>query len=548
MSSNFTAISPQAMPAPIVPGSQPGADQSTGDAFATLMGFAANAGAPEGMVLKSAFAAEPAPQRAVGDAQPDLAAYRAMLGQLAGLVPGTSDTSAENFAENPGDLTLATLPAFETETTDAVEADGDKTDPADLLAGIIDALSALQQVLARGETPDPALTQQVNDGLEALAQLMGMPVNSFGPEGGDGAELSARLAALLGTAPAGSGGDAAVAAPPANELDALTQKLADLAKALGASETELSARLKTLAENLQAARANAEVLTKLGFDAALNLTSGDADAALATLLDGKAPEKPVAPAQPFAAPTLDTPEVLAPVKAEAKPEEPVLEEPEIVLRTTPATARPETDKPAAEPMRQRADTAAPTLAQADAAADPAPTAPPTNTGIVPAARTELAPGLRAVQAAYQSPHTQVNIPQMAFEIVRHVADGHNRFQIRLDPAELGRIDVRMEIDTKGTLNARLTVERAETLDLLQRDQRALEKALSQAGLDSSKTNLEFSLKQNPFARQDQGSRNEPGFDFGGSGSSDSGEGEPVTTIATSLYRGSASASGVNLFV
>ena len=57
----------------------------------------------------------------------------------------------------------------------------------------------------------------------------------------------------------------------------------------------------------------------------------------------------------------------------------------------------------------------------------------------------------------------------------------------------------------GQVNARLTVERAETLDLLQRDQRALERALAQAGLDASKTNLEFSLKQNPFAGQD-GSR------------------------------------------
>ncbi len=39
------------------------------------------------------------------------------------------------------------------------------------------------------------------------------------------------------------------------------------------------------------------------------------------------------------------------------------------------------------------------------------------------------------------------------------------------------------------------VSRSETLDLLQRDQRALERALADAGLDASKTELEFSLGQ-----------------------------------------------------
>ena len=42
------------------------------------------------------------------------------------------------------------------------------------------------------------------------------------------------------------------------------------------------------------------------------------------------------------------------------------------------------------------------------------------------------------------------------------------------------------------------VERPETLDLMMRDQRALQQALQQAGLDASKTSLEFSLRQNPF--------------------------------------------------
>src|SRR5690606_35054384 len=87
----------------------------------------------------------------------------------------------------------------------------------------------------------------------------------------------------------------------------------------------------------------------------------------------------------------------------------------------------------------------------------------------------LAAGAKTVQAAYGAPVRQINIPQIAFEIVRQVEAGASRFHIRLDPPELGRVEVKLDVDASGNVNARMTVERAETLDLMQRDQRALEK-------------------------------------------------------------------------
>ncbi|HHB82401.1 MAG TPA: flagellar hook-length control protein FliK, partial [Devosia sp.] len=93
-----------------------------------------------------------------------------------------------------------------------------------------------------------------------------------------------------------------------------------------------------------------------------------------------------------------------------------------------------------------------------------------------AAQTAL---FKPVQAAYHSP--QVNIPNVAMEITRHVSAGNNQFQIRLDPAELGRIDVRLHMDDGGNTHARLVVERPETLAMLQRDAHSLERALTQAG-------------------------------------------------------------------
>ncbi|MCW5721418.1 MAG: flagellar hook-length control protein FliK [Devosia sp.] len=179
---------------------------------------------------------------------------------------------------------------------------------------------------------------------------------------------------------------------------------------------------------------------------------------------------------------------------------------------------------------------------ADAAVTPAPAQPmPADTLQMPTDSSAAAP--RVVQTGYQTSQQQLNLPQIAFEMARQVEGGNSRFQIRLDPPELGRIDVKLDIDSNGQVHARLTVEKAETLDLMQRDQRALERALQQAGLDANKTNLEFSLKQNPFAG-DQNERS--GRD---SGTADLGEGsgdDADTPPAVTLYRGALQASGLNI--
>ncbi len=97
----------------------------------------------------------------------------------------------------------------------------------------------------------------------------------------------------------------------------------------------------------------------------------------------------------------------------------------------------------------------------------------------------------------------VPLESLAVEIATRAKNGERRFDIRLDPPELGRIDVRLEIDHKGNTSTKLVVERAETLDLLQRDARSLEKALQSAGLKTDAGGLEFSLRQDAQAQQNQ---------------------------------------------
>jgi hypothetical protein len=97
----------------------------------------------------------------------------------------------------------------------------------------------------------------------------------------------------------------------------------------------------------------------------------------------------------------------------------------------------------------------------------------------------------------------VPIVGLAVEIAARASGGTNRFEIRLDPPELGKIDVRLDIDKHGHVTSRLIVEKAETLDLLRRDAPQLERALQDAGLKTSGDGLQFSLQQQtPQERND----------------------------------------------
>jgi hypothetical protein len=93
----------------------------------------------------------------------------------------------------------------------------------------------------------------------------------------------------------------------------------------------------------------------------------------------------------------------------------------------------------------------------------------------------------------------VPIAGLAVAIVARAKDGANQFEIRLDPPELGRIDVRLDVDASGQVSSHVTVDRAETLQLLQSHQPQLERALELAGLKTSDNGLQFTLRDQSFA-------------------------------------------------
>ena len=83
---------------------------------------------------------------------------------------------------------------------------------------------------------------------------------------------------------------------------------------------------------------------------------------------------------------------------------------------------------------------------------------------------------------------------LAVTIAAKSIEGAKQFDIRLDPPELGRVDVRLSVDSTGKAQAHLTVEKPQTLDMLQRDSGSLQKSLRTSGVDLSNNGLQFSLK------------------------------------------------------
>ncbi|NUB23029.1 hypothetical protein GBZ26_28230, partial [Azospirillum formosense] len=109
--------------------------------------------------------------------------------------------------------------------------------------------------------------------------------------------------------------------------------------------------------------------------------------------------------------------------------------------------------------------------------------------------------------------------QVAVHISKNVSDGNDQFTINLRPAELGRIDIKLEIGQDGRVTASVAVEKAQTLELLQRDSRNLERALQDAGLKADSNSLNFSLRgEGGQSFQDsgrQGGSGRRGRGFGG---------------------------------
>ncbi|MGH6621360.1 MAG: flagellar hook-length control protein FliK [Alphaproteobacteria bacterium] len=107
---------------------------------------------------------------------------------------------------------------------------------------------------------------------------------------------------------------------------------------------------------------------------------------------------------------------------------------------------------------------------------------------------------RAAESASAKRHLPVPprfiADQVAVQIQKSLSQGNDKISIQLRPAELGKVEVRLEVGHEGRVTAVITADRADTLDLLQRDARILQSSLQDAGLRADSNSLSFELRGN----------------------------------------------------
>lgn len=83
--------------------------------------------------------------------------------------------------------------------------------------------------------------------------------------------------------------------------------------------------------------------------------------------------------------------------------------------------------------------------------------------------------------------------QLNLHMTRAVKAGEQEFSMRMDPPELGRVSVKLTFGQNGLVKSQIMAERPETLEMLQREIRGLERAIEAGGHKTEQGGISFSL-------------------------------------------------------
>jgi len=85
------------------------------------------------------------------------------------------------------------------------------------------------------------------------------------------------------------------------------------------------------------------------------------------------------------------------------------------------------------------------------------------------------------------------VDQVILQMNRSVKNGNDQMSLQLQPGDLGKITVKLDFGSDGKVQGTVTAENPQTLSLLQKDSRSLERALQDAGLRADPGSLQFNL-------------------------------------------------------
>ena len=119
--------------------------------------------------------------------------------------------------------------------------------------------------------------------------------------------------------------------------------------------------------------------------------------------------------------------------------------------------------------------------------------PPTSGGVQAPLSSNSASRAAQASTAHRAPPSPAT-DQVSVQLRKAVDSGESKLRIQLRPHDLGKVEVKLDITGDGRAKVLVMAERPETLEILQRDSRVLERALQDAGLKTDQNSLSFDLQ------------------------------------------------------
>ena len=223
-----------------------------------------------------------------------------------------------------------------------------------------------------------------------------------------------------------------------------------------------------------------------------------AEAAVAAVRQavGRAPEVS-APEAPAADPVVDLTALVEGVEPEAAP------------AVNPATIAAETPTASTTAVASTPIEPAPAIAQTDGADTPIEASPDLTAALAEAeVATPATTGETAAPAAARADAVPMHrgaadaIAQVSAQIIRRLEGRATRFDMELNPVELGKVEVRLDIDAEGRLAARLAFDNPAAAAELRGRVDELRRDLEQAGFQLSEDAFSFADREGSRERRE----------------------------------------------